>query len=211
MIQIHSFTFNPFQENTYVLYDETKECIIIDPGCYTNAEQIELCNFIQLNNLKPIKIINTHCHLDHIFGNNFLATQYNIGIAIHQKDLPLLKALVESANRYQLTAEVSPLPSSFLEEGDDVRFGNSILKILFTPGHSPGSISLYNTNQEFIISGDVLFYGSIGRTDFPGCDYATLIHSITNKLLPLGDNFKVYSGHGPITSIGFEKMNNPYL
>lgn len=211
MITIHFFTFGPFQENTYVLYDETKECIIIDPGCYDNAERTELAAFITDKGLKPVKLINTHCHLDHVFGNGFVADKYKLKLEINKQDQRVLDSFLTTCAMYGLNAEPSPAPSVYLEEGDVIKFGNSTLEILFTPGHSPGSITFYNREQKFMIAGDVLFYGSIGRTDLPGGNFETLISSIKNKLFPLGDDFKVYSGHGPETNIGFERMNNPFL
>ncbi|MES2593624.1 MAG: MBL fold metallo-hydrolase [Bacteroidota bacterium] len=211
MISIQSFTFGPFQENTYILYDETKECIIIDPGCYDNKERLELANYIDTNKLKPIKLINTHCHLDHVFGNKFIADKYQLQLEINKLDKPVLDAYLMSASLYGLNAEPSPQPSVFLNEGDIITFGNSTLDILFTPGHSPGSITFYNRDQKFMIAGDVLFYGSIGRTDLPAGDFKTLISSIKDKLFQLGDDFTVYNGHGPSTNIGFERMNNPFL
>jgi glyoxylase-like metal-dependent hydrolase (beta-lactamase superfamily II) len=211
MISIKSFVFGPFQENTYVLYDETKECIIIDPGCYDNRERSELASFIEDNKLKPVKLINTHCHLDHVFGNGFVAETYKLQLEINKQDQPVLDSYLMSAKMYGLNAAPSPQPSVFLNEGDIISFGNSTLEILFTPGHSPGSITFYNREQQVMIAGDVLFYGSIGRSDLPGGNSATLISSIKNKLIPLGDNYTVYSGHGPSTTIGFERMNNPFL
>lgn len=211
MISIKSFIFGPFQENTYVLYDETKECIIIDPGCYDNRERAELAGFIEENKLKPVKLINTHCHLDHVFGNGFVADTYTLKLEINKQDQPVLDSYLMSAKMYGLNAAPSPQPSVFLNEGDIISFGNSTLEILFTPGHSPGSITFYNREQQVMIAGDVLFYGSIGRSDLPGGNSATLISSIKNKLIPLGDNYTVYSGHGPSTTIGFERMNNPFL
>ncbi|MCE9539849.1 MAG: MBL fold metallo-hydrolase [Bacteroidetes bacterium] len=211
MISIKSFIFGPFQENTYVLYDETKECIIIDPGCYDNRERVELAGFIEDNKLNPVKLINTHCHLDHVFGNGFVADTYTLKLEINKQDLPVLDSYLMSAKMYGLNATPSPQPSVFLNEGDIISFGNSILEILFTPGHSPGSITFYNREQEIMIAGDVLFYGSIGRSDLPGGNSATLISSIKNKLFPLGDNYTVHSGHGPSTTIGFERKNNPFL
>ncbi|MDO9187028.1 MAG: MBL fold metallo-hydrolase [Bacteroidia bacterium] len=211
MISIKSFVFGPFQENTYILYDETKECIIIDPGCYDNRERAELASFIDDNKLKPVKLINTHCHLDHVFGNGFVADTYTLKLEINKQDQPVLDSYLMSAKMYGLNAAPSPQPSVFLNEGDIISFGNSTLEILFTPGHSPGSITFYNREQEVMIAGDVLFYGSIGRSDLPGGNSATLISSIKNKLFPLGDNYTVYSGHGPSTTIGFERMNNPFL
>ncbi len=211
MITIQSFTFNPIQENTYVLYDETKECVIIDPGCYDDAERAELVSFIEDNKLNPVKLLNTHCHLDHVFGNAFIAGKYELGLEIHQSDQVVLDSFLNSCHMFGLNGEPSPQPSVYLKEGDIVKFGNSILEIVFTPGHSPGSITFFNRTDKFMIAGDVLFQGSIGRTDLPGGNYQTLIDSIKNKLLPLGDDFKVYSGHGPATNIGFERKNNPFL
>jgi hydroxyacylglutathione hydrolase len=211
MITVQSFTFNPIQENTYVLYDESRECVIIDPGCYDAAEQAELSAFIEKNGLKPVRLLNTHCHLDHVFGNAFVAEHWKLGLEIHKKDLPVLDALIPTAKLYGMHAEPSPPPSAYLDEGDLVAFGNSSLEIAFTPGHSPGSISFFSRPDKFIIAGDVLFFGSIGRTDLPGGDYQTLIDSIKNKLFPLGDDMKVYSGHGPATNVGYERANNPFL
>ncbi len=211
MIQVHYFTFNGFQENTYVLFDESKECIIIDPGCYSNEEEQALTQFIVQNGLKPVKLINTHCHIDHVLGNSFVANKYNVGLEMHEKDLPTLHATPEYGHLYGFNIDKSPEPTVLLKEGDKVKFGNSELDVLFTPGHCAGHITLVCGKQKFMIAGDVLFYGSIGRTDLPGGDYDTLISSIKTKLLPLGDDFKVYSGHGPSTTIGFERNNNPFL
>ncbi|HEY6162396.1 MAG TPA: MBL fold metallo-hydrolase [Bacteroidia bacterium] len=211
MIKIDHFTFGPFQENTYVLSDETRQCVVIDPGCYTDAERAELKNHISAAGLKPVKLLNTHCHIDHVFGNKFISELYKVGLEIHKKDLPVLHSLMEVAHVYQLNAEPSPEPVTFLEEGDTIKFGNSKLDILFCPGHCPGHVVFVCHDQKFVIGGDVLFYGSIGRTDLPGGHYQTLIDSIKNKLFPLGDDYTVYSGHGPETNIGFERRNNPFL
>jgi hydroxyacylglutathione hydrolase len=211
MITVQSFTFGPFEENTYVLFDETRQCIILDPGCYTANEKRELADFIEFEKLKPVKLINTHAHIDHILGNNFVAGKYNLPLEMNELDVKLLKAAPTYGQLWGIQAEPSPEPSVLLEEGDEVKFGNSVLKVLFTPGHSEGSISFYNRENNFVIAGDVLFYGSIGRTDLPGGDFDTLILSIKEKLFPLGDSCKVYSGHGPATSIGFERENNPFL
>lgn len=211
MVTIHSFTFNPIAENMYILFDETKQCVIIDPGCYDDAERNALAKFITDNDLTPVKLLNTHCHLDHVFGNGFVSKKYNLKLEIHQLDQVVLDNFIISANLYGMNADPSPQPSVYLNEGDTVTFGNTTLEILFTPGHSPGSITFYNRKESFMIVGDVLFNGSIGRSDLPGGDHQTLINSIKNKLLPLGDNFKVYSGHGPVTTIGRERTNNPFL
>jgi len=211
MITIDCFTFNGFQENTYVLRDETNECVIIDPGCYTSSEQQELVNFIKTNGLTPVKLLNTHCHIDHILGNNFVASTFNLRLSMHEKDLPVLHATTEYGHLYGFTVDKSPEPSEFLDEGDVVKFGNSQLDVLFVPGHAPGHIVFVNHEQKFAINGDVLFYGSIGRTDLPGGDHETLINSIKTKMFALGDDYTIYTGHGPSTTIGFEKANNPFL
>lgn len=211
MISILSFTFGPFQENTYVLYDETKDCIIIDPGCYDEAERLELVRAIDEKGLTPVRLINTHCHIDHVVGNKFIAEKYNLGLEINELDKPTLDSLPMVAQMYNLNAEISPEPSVFLNEGDVVKFGKSTLEILFTPGHSPGSITFYERGQKFMLVGDVLFRGSIGRTDLPGGDYDTLIASIKDKIFPFEDDYIIYNGHGPSTTIGFERSNNPFL
>lgn len=211
MIQIQGFTFNPFEENTYILFDESKECVIIDPGCFNSAEQKELAEFIREEGLKPVKLLNTHCHIDHVFGNSFVARTYKVGLEMHKEDLGTLHSLPQVSHLYSLNAEESVEPSVFLEEGDKVRFGQSELDILFTPGHSPGSICFVSHADRFIIGGDVLFYGSIGRTDLPGGDHETLLKNIREKLYVLPEDYAVFSGHGPETTIGFEKKNNPFV
>jgi glyoxylase-like metal-dependent hydrolase (beta-lactamase superfamily II) len=211
MIQVHHFTFNPFQENTYILFDPSGECLIIDPGCHSVEEQRILREFIEEQGLTPVRLINTHCHIDHIFGNAFVANQYNLLPQCHAGEVEVLRFASVAADMYGIPVETSPDPGTFLEEGDIIQFRKSSLEILFTPGHSPASICLFSREQNFVISGDVLFYGSIGRTDLPGGNYDTLIDSIQNKLLLLGDHVKVYPGHGPATTIGLEIKNNPFL
>jgi len=204
MIKIQSFTFNGFQENTYVLFDESKKCIIIDPGCYEQNEKLELERFIVDNELEPVKLINTHCHIDHVLGNRFVAEKWSLDLEMHELDLPTLHSVKDYCQLYGFhNYEESPEPSTFLKEGDKIHFGNSSLDVLFTPGHAPGHIVLYSNEQHFVIGGDVLFQMSIGRTDLPGGDYDTLINSIKDKLLPLDEQTKVYSGHGPSTTIGY--------
>ncbi|MBX2959174.1 MAG: MBL fold metallo-hydrolase [Flavobacteriales bacterium] len=211
MITIHTFAYNGFQENTYVLTDETNEAVIIDPGCYSVSEQTELFNFITKNNLTPVKLLNTHCHIDHILGNNFVCTKFNIELYIHQLDLPTLHATTEYGHLYGFTVDKSPEPAHFLNDGDVVKFGNSTLKVLFTPGHAPGHVVFVSHEQRFVINGDVLFRGSIGRTDLPGGNHQTLINSIKNKLFSLANDYVVHTGHGPTTTIGYEKKYNPFL
>ena len=211
MIKIKRFTFNPFSENTYILYDETLECIIIDPGCYNIREQNEIVGFIANNNLKPEKLINTHSHIDHVLGNKFIVDKYQIPFYMNENDLEGLKQAHIYGTMWGINMQPSPMPDSYLSEGDTLIFGNSELKVLYTPGHSVGSISFYSEKDGFVISGDVLFYLSIGRTDLPGGDFDVLIESINQKLFTLPDKTIVYSGHGEPTTIGFEKQNNPFV
>ncbi len=212
MTLVAKFTFNPFQENTYVLHDETKECIIIDPGCYDENEKLELVEFIEKENLKPVRLINTHCHIDHIFGNHFISEKYNLPLEIHEGELPVLNAVPQVAMMYGIPfSDPIPTVENFIKEGDIIEFGSSSLESIYTPGHSPASLSFYCKEAKFIIAGDVLFYGSIGRTDLPGGNYNTLISSIKDKLFPLGDDVEVYPGHGPKTTIAYEKKNNTFL
>ena len=211
-MKVKSFTFNQFQENTFVVYDNTKECLIIDPGCYSENERTELRTFIMSEGLKPVKLINTHCHIDHVLGNKFTSELWDLELYIHKEDLPVLENVKDISGFFGFeNYERSPSPKNFLAQGDSLNFGDSSFDILFTPGHAPGHICLLSKKDGFIIAGDVLFNGSIGRTDLPGGDYDTLIESIKTKLLPLDENTIVYCGHGPSTSIGKEKMNNPFL
>jgi glyoxylase-like metal-dependent hydrolase (beta-lactamase superfamily II) len=211
MIKIKPFIFNPFQENTFVLYDETKEAIIIDAGCYTVKEEETLDRFIKENDLKPVHLLTTHCHIDHILGNRFVTEFYQIIPEAHKDD----EFLVESVQGYGATfgIQIDPVPpiGKYLEEGMKVHFGNSFLDILHIPGHSPGGIVFYNKEEGFIIAGDVLFEGSIGRSDLPGGNHNQLISNIKGKLLTLDEKMIVYAGHGPSTTIGAEKKSNPFL
>lgn len=211
MINVHYFAFGPFQENTYVLWDETKECIILDPGNSNTTENKKLSHFIEEKQLNVKRLILTHAHVDHINGNKYIFDTYGLLPEVHKDDLYFIEKHLATANMYGIPAEQSPMPVSFINEGDIIKFGTSSLHTLHTPGHSPGSISYYNLEDKFIIGGDVLFYGSIGRTDLPLGHHETLIKSIKEKLFPLGDDMKVYSGHGMPTGIGFERMNNPFL
>ena len=211
MIQVLKFTFNPFQENTYVLYDETKACVVFDPGCQTPTERQKLTDFIAEMDLKPELLVNTHCHIDHVFGNRFVMETYGVKLAMHKGELPVLQSVEMVGWMYGIPVEPSPMPSVFLEEGELLKFGNSSMEIFFTPGHSPASLSFYSAADQFVVAGDVLFRESIGRTDLPGGDFTTLIKNIKTKLFPLGDEVTVYSGHGPETTIGYEKANNVFL
>lgn len=210
-MQVKIFTFNPFSENTYVLYDDTKECVIIDPGCMNSAEEKQLVSFIEENKLKPVKLLNTHGHIDHVLGNRFVAEKYNLVLETHQTEEANIISTDSYASMYGMPAPRSPKPGKYLSEGDTVTFGNTKLEVLFTPGHSAGHIVFYNRDKKIIIGGDVLFRESIGRTDLPGGDYNTLIKSIKEKLFVLDEDIKVYPGHGPYTTIGHEKEHNPFL
>lgn len=212
MADVVGLTFNPFQENTYIVFDQTKECIIFDPGCFDAAERDQLKRKLKELDLTPVRLINTHCHIDHVFGNYFVATEYNLPLEIHRGEVPVLEATPQVATMYGIPyPQPSPGPGRFIEEGDIIEFGQTRLQAILTPGHSPASLSFYCAEDQFVIAGDVLFYGSIGRTDLPGGDHDTLIASIKEKLLPLGDDVRVYPGHMQPTTIGFEKANNPFL
>lgn len=206
-----SITYNGFQENTYILPSDQGSCIIIDPGCYERWEEMDFVKQIESRNLKPVRLINTHCHIDHILGNAFIAETYNLGLEIHQGELPVLNAGTMVAEMYGMTYHESPLPDSYINAGDILEWDGGSLKVLLTPGHSPASICLYNEKDGWLIAGDVLFRDSIGRTDLPGGDYDTLINSIQTQLYKLPDDTVVYPGHGPATTIGYEKKNNPFV
>ena len=208
---IAAFVFNMFQENTYLLYDETGECVIIDPGCFDKSEQNELIDYISSKNLKPVKLLNTHCHVDHIMGNSFIHEKFGLKPVLHRGELQQLQAAEQYAGLFGVSIAPSPLPDEYMDEGDKITFGKTELEVLFTPGHSPGEVCLFCRKDKILIAGDVLFQMSIGRTDLPGGDYNTLVTSIREKLFPLGDDVKVYPGHGPETNIGFEKLRNPFL
>ncbi|WP_158798683.1 MBL fold metallo-hydrolase [Pedobacter sp. L105] len=211
MINIQQFTFNPYQENTYVLYDETGECVIIDPGMYDAGEQNTLVNWIRKNELKPVLLLNTHCHLDHVFGNKFVFDNWSLKPQFHLGELPVLQSIPGYAPQMGLQYELSPEPEVYLEETGAISFGNSTLELIFAPGHSPAHLCFYAREDDFVIGGDVLFHNSIGRTDLPGGNHAQLLNSIREKLFVLADSVKVYPGHGPFTNIGYERQNNPFL
>ena len=211
MLQIKSFEFSPIQENTYILYNEFNDCIIIDPGCYFEEEKESLADFIAGMALKPVLLLNTHCHLDHVFGNKFVAEKYGLTLQIHEGEKKVLDFAPASGLLYNMPFDNYAGEFNYLSEGDIIQLGNDELKVLFTPGHSPASISFYSEKDGFLISGDVLFNHSIGRTDLPGGNFEMLIKSIKTQLFVLPNETKVFSGHGPVTSIGQEKLENPYV
>ncbi len=211
MLKIKSFVFSPIQENTYLLYNEFNQCAIIDPGCYFDAEKEELTQFIKDNSLTVIHLLNTHCHLDHVFGNKYVAETYSLTPQIHKNEEQVLAFAPTSGLMYDLPFDNYTSQLLFLKEGDVVTIGKDELLVIEAPGHSPGHICFYNKAQGFLIGGDVLFNRSIGRTDLPGGNYDELIKNIKEKLLVLPNKTIVYSGHGETTTIGEEKVENPYL
>ncbi|WP_295716804.1 MBL fold metallo-hydrolase [Mucilaginibacter sp.] len=211
MAEVKSFVNNPYQENTYILYDETGECVIIDPGMYTATEQNVVVNFIKDNNLTPVLLLNTHCHIDHVLGNKFVFDKYGLKPKFHEGELPVLAAVVAYAPQMGIRYEVSPIPEEYLPETGTIKFGNTELELIFAPGHSPAHLCFYDKAANILIGGDVLFRMSIGRTDLPGGNFAQLMDNIETKLFALPDDCTVYPGHGPETTIGFEKQNNPFL
>lgn len=211
-MKLHSFVFNDFEENTYLLYEEEgSDCIIIDPGNNGTAENGELMAFITENQLRVSRLINTHCHIDHVLGNAWVNKQFDVYPEAHRGEIPVLESCERVAQMYGIPYVPSPPIASFLQEGDTIALGNQILEVLFCPGHSPASICLYWRNGKLLIAGDVLFHRSIGRTDLPGGDYDTLIESIETKLMALPDDVVVYPGHGIPTNIGDERRFNPFL
>ncbi|MDB5209770.1 MAG: fold metallo-hydrolase [Sediminibacterium sp.] len=211
MIKVKQFTFSPVQENTYVLYNEQNKAIIIDAGCYFSAEQETLKDFINNTQLQPVRLLNTHCHLDHVFGNKWVSETWDLELWLHAGEEPMLKLAPLSGEKWGLPFQNYQGPLHFLEEGDTIILGEDELRVILAPGHSPASICFYCEKQKFLIGGDVLFRESIGRTDLPGGDHETLLKSIREKLFVLPDEVVVYSGHGIPTTIGYEKANNPFL
>ena len=210
MIQIKKMTFNPFQENTYILFDETRDCIIIDPGCYDKREEDVLKKFIEKERLKPVKLVNTHGHIDHVLGNFFISEEYRIDLYAHENIVEQLETIPNYSKLYGFSAyKMSPQPKHYLKEGGKLTFGNSELDVMFCPGHAPDHLVFYSPEQRFVINGDVLFQGSYGRVDLPGGDFSTFKDSITQKMFALPNDTTVYCGHGGETTIGHERETNP--
>ena len=212
-MKVRIFEFNPVAEHTYIAYDDTKECVIIDAGCYFPEEQKQLLNFISDNSLRVKHIINTHLHFDHVFGINLVTRKYGLGLEAHKGDEPLLSQFKEQLQMFGFpdTGEPAPRIEKYLTEDDVISFGNQKLKIYHIPGHSLGSIVFHNEEAKCAFVGDVLFRGSVGRTDLVGGDSHQLITGIKKKLMVLPDETIVYSGHGPASTIGYERENNPFL
>lgn len=210
MMGIKSFEFNPFAENTYILFDETAACVIVDPGCSTKAEFELLCDYIEEKQLQPTLLLNTHCHIDHILGNYDVREHFRIPLLIHKMEEPVLRSGKVFSQAYGIPNYQETQPDDFLSEHSPVKFGDQELEVLFVPGHSPGHVAFYHRTEHVLMGGDVLFRNSIGRTDLPGGNHDQLINSIHTKLFSLPDDTVVYPGHGPETTIGYERKTNPF-
>lgn len=210
-MKIQKYTCNPYAENTYILYDDTRECVIIDPGMYTAEEQNMVASFIKDEMLNPVLLLNTHAHIDHVLGNKFVFDNWGLKPKMHVDELPYLHAVVSYAPQMGIRYDVSPEPEEFLAGTGELHFGNSKLDLIFAPGHSAAHLCFYCEADQILIAGDVLFYESIGRTDLPGGNHNQLLNSIKTMLWPLPDDCVVYPGHGGSTTIGHEKEHNPWL
>jgi glyoxylase-like metal-dependent hydrolase (beta-lactamase superfamily II) len=211
MFAVKAFTFSPIQENAYVLYNEKGSAFIIDPGCYFQEEREELAAFLSARRLNPSMLLNTHCHLDHVFGNKWIHEQYGLLLHIHEKEKQVLDFAPASGLMWGMPFDNYQGSINHIIPGEDIVADEDRLHVLFAPGHSPGHVCFYCRQQNFVIGGDVLFRESIGRTDLPGGNFETLIHSIKTQLFTLPDETVVHSGHGPATTIGHEKKHNPFL
>jgi glyoxylase-like metal-dependent hydrolase (beta-lactamase superfamily II) len=211
MLQIKSFTFNPFQENTYLLYGDSKEATLIDPGCFTPGERKEMEDFILAHNLKVTQLLNTHCHIDHVLGNAWAVKKFGVQLQIHIDEASVLKSVEVYATNYGFHGYEPSQADKFLTEGQCIQVGNENLTVLFVPGHSPGHVVFYHEASKRCIAGDTLFKGSIGRTDLPGGNHSLLLEKIKNQLFVLPEETIVYPGHGPETTIGYEKIYNPFI
>lgn len=211
MITIEKMVFNPFQVNTYFVYDETKECVIIDSACYEEDEQAALKNYVEKMGLKPVALVNTHCHVDHILGNKFASEAFGLPLQAHPDGVPFIEAAPQHGLTFGFNVVDPILPKVELHEGDQIKFGNSSLDVIEAPGHADGSICLYNKEAGILVTGDVLFKESIGRTDLPTGNLDTLLSNIKEKLFVLDGETKVFPGHGPESTIGHEKAKNPFI
>lgn len=211
MTNVHQLTFGPFGENTYIIADDELNAFIIDPGMYYPEENTQFFDYINAHGLKPVRLLLTHAHLDHVFGVNWVNQTYKLVPELHVDDLPVYNAAESVALNYGLRMSKLISAKTTLKHDEVFTFGGSSFTMISTPGHSPGSICFYNNDEGYVISGDVLFQGSIGRTDLPGGSYDVLMNSIHQHMLTLEDSVMVYSGHGPMTTIGQERRMNPFL
>jgi len=210
-MKIYKIVFSPIEVNTYILEDESGDCAIIDCGCYERKESDRLADFIKNKNINPVLLLNTHCHLDHIFGNKFILERYNLRAFSNENDEMNRNDAVQHAMLFGLSMESPPEPAGFLTDNQIITFGRTELVALFVPGHTSGSLGFYSEKNNCVFTGDALFAGSIGRTDLPGGDYDTLIESIRNKLFVLPPSTVVYPGHGNETTIEKEINSNPFF
>ena len=210
-MEIRTLVFNPISVNTYILSDGSGDCAIIDCGCYDSKEFEELTSLLEGEKLKPVLLLNTHCHLDHVFGDRLMHDKYGLGALCHHDDLMNRKRAVDHARMFGLSMEPPPEPAGYLSGGDKVRFGNSELEVIHVPGHAPGSLAFYSKKDKLVFTGDALFEGSIGRSDLPGGNHETLLNSIRERLFILPADTVVYPGHGNSTLIGDELRFNPYF
>lgn len=211
MLQVKRLILNPFQENTYIIYDQSGDAIIIDPGCYSKSDFDEIKWFIDSNSLTVKNLILTHGHIDHVLGIDKLKDEYKVSCIGHADDLPLIETSPKHGLMFGLSLEKAPVIDAFIKDGDKTTLGKSTIEVIHTPGHSLGGVCFFLPEEKVLFTGDTLFNGSIGRTDLMGGDYNTLINSITTKIIPLGDDIKIYPGHGDSSTIGFERKNNPFL
>jgi glyoxylase-like metal-dependent hydrolase (beta-lactamase superfamily II) len=210
-MHIETFVFNPFYENTYIIYNDQKHAIIIDPGCYEKYEEKEITEFISENQLTPKLILNTHCHIDHVLGNLFLKEHYDIPLWIPTLEEEMLQAVTAYASGWGISGYQSARPDKLIDENTIIELGDLQLSCIFAPGHSPGHLMFYHKESNILIGGDVIFRESIGRTDLPGGNFETLENSIKTNVYSLPDQTTIYPGHGPITTVGYEKENNPFV
>jgi hydroxyacylglutathione hydrolase len=211
MLQVKSFVFSPLYENTYLLFDETNEAVVVDPGCLSQSEKEELRTFIDDNKLIIKAVLLTHAHLDHVFGVAYVKRIYDVKAYMDKLEIPILADVENRCKQWGIPGYEPTEADEFFGEGDTFSFGNTTLDIIHVPGHAPGHVAFIAKNSNLIMGGDCLFHRSIGRTDFPGCSHADLLHSIRTKFFTLPDNYVVYAGHMQPTTIGEEKLHNPFL
>jgi glyoxylase-like metal-dependent hydrolase (beta-lactamase superfamily II) len=211
MLKIAVFTVNPLQENAYVVYEPQGECLVVDPGCVSSAEDSRIIQFIEQNNLSLKMVIATHGHVDHIAGVNAIKQHFGVPFAASRRDQQIIDMAPQYANMFGFDLEAAPVVDINLDEISEIKLGESRVEIVATPGHSQGQVTFWLPNEKVILPGDTLFRESIGRSDLPGGDYSQLMDSIINKILPLGDNVQVLPGHGPATTIGHETLYNPFI
>ena len=211
-MNVVKFVFNPIQENTYIVWDDTKECIVVDAGNLSAREDKVLADFIEEQGLKPVLAVNTHCHFDHILGVEFVRSTYGVKFAASSADNAIMLGAKEHCAMFGI--EVGDMPTTVdidLATTNEIHFGNTTLRVIPTPGHTPGCVSLYHEESKSLFTGDTLFRESIGRTDLPGGDYPTIMRSILNNILPLGDEVTIYPGHSDKSTIGHESLYNPFV